>query len=798
VLAAAAYFVTALLSYEFAARPEGVVTVWLPSGVLLGALLLIPRPLWPFAMLGAYLGNLGADLLYVGAHWWGFAGAAVNTLEAWLAAYLLRRFVGDRITLGSVRDVIGFIGFAVILGNSVTSVLGAFVLTHGSLHELPYRWLIWWVGDGMGMLMLTPPILTVYHDVRIRRRLSTTRAAEAALSLLAFAALTVVLLRFPADFGIWHPAFLLLPMLMLLALRSGPSAAAAGTLIVYAVSTWLDVHRLQVFAEPGASPTTQVLAMSAFLTLVSVTALVTASILHERERAIAELTVSEGRLHEMAEHIQEAFFTFDLPSGEPLYVSPGWATISGRSMADAYDPAPWSEAVLDEDRTLVTESQAANMRGEAATVTFRIRRPDGSVRTLRARTYPVKDESGVVRRAVGAAEDVTELVGTRDRLRQAEKLEAVGNLAGGVAHDFNNMLTVILSYSSLLLAEESLSDDQREQLAAIRQAAEKAAALTRQLLIFSRRQPAKSQELHVNDILSGIGKMLRRLIPENIALTLSAEAPRDTIRADPVQIEQVIVNLVVNARDAMPNGGLLTIETRTEVVRGTRGGAYVGVPDGEYVVLQVTDTGAGMDDATKAHMFEPFFTTKERGRGTGLGLSTVHGIVSSSGGQIGVESSPGRGTTFRVHFPVAEPVHARAAVVSLEESVPRGTESVLVVEDDPEVRTIVRDVLTGHGYRVSAFSDASAALAWLLNAPSPVHLLLSDVMLPGMSGRELANLVREIYPTMRVLLVSGYEEEDVSSSRAEHDDVLFLEKPFAAERLARRVREAIDTERRST
>lgn len=365
-------------------------------------------------------------------------------------------------------------------------------------------------------------------------------------------------------------------------------------------------------------------------------------------------------------------------------------------------------------------------------------------------------------------------------------------MAGGIAHDFNNILTVILSYTGLMLAEEDLSEDQRAQLDAIRQAAESAATLTRQLLVFSRRQAVQHRELHLNDRVRASGRLLGRLIGEHILLRVSAQAVNDIVVADPVQMEQVIVNLAVNARDAMPQGGELRIETRNEAGAADEpdSSAPVGAP--LYLVLEVTDTGAGMDETTKARIFEPFFTTKEGGRGTGLGLATVHGIVSSCGGYIRVDSVVGRGTTFRVFLPCASSA-ALAEEASSPSVAPRGTESVLLVEDDVQVRTIIRNVLADFGYHVAAFSDAPDAIEWALRPSAHADLLVTDLVLPGLNGRELADILTEARPDLRVLFISGHAEEVVLQQGLDHDHVYFLEKPFSAGRLARRVRAVLDS-----
>ena len=406
VCSGAAYAVAAWLSYRLAFALAGIVLVWLPAGLLLGALLLLDRRLWPFAIGGAFFGNIGVDLALVGLHWWAFAGAGVNMIESYLSARLLQRFVRPRVTFDALWDVLGFLGLGLGLANALAAIPGAWVLTRGRLDNWPMAWVTWWVGDGMGMLMMTPPVITLWHAIRARRSLTSRQVTERLVSLAIFAGLAVVLLDRRGDAGIWHPAFVLLPLLMALAIRSGPSLAAIGTLVVYAIAGWHGSDAAYLFAGPLTSPQKQAMAASAFLALLSITTLITAAILHEREVALSEERESQARFRQIAEHMREAFFLIEMPSRVPLFVNPPWATIAGRSMSEAYNPSSWFDAVVDEDRAIVSAGQAANSRGESSDISFRITRPTGERRTLRARTYPIRDDAGRVYRVVGLAEDI--------------------------------------------------------------------------------------------------------------------------------------------------------------------------------------------------------------------------------------------------------------------------------------------------------------------------------------------------------------------------------------------------------
>jgi signal transduction histidine kinase/ActR/RegA family two-component response regulator len=380
---------------------------------------------------------------------------------------------------------------------------------------------------------------------------------------------------------------------------------------------------------------------------------------------------------------------------------------------------------------------------------------------------------------------------SEQQLRQSQKLEAVGTLAGGVAHDFNNLLTVILSYTDLVRQELGRSSPLYEDLEAVHGAALRAAGLTKQLLAFSRKQVMQQKVLDLNGAVTGIEKMLRRVIGEDIDLQTVTHASQGYVQADPGQLEQVIMNLVVNARDAMPRGGLVTLETAN--VRFAEGSPDLLAPmtPGDWVLLSVSDTGFGMDEATRARIFEPFFTTKEPGKGTGLGLSTVYGIVKQFGGFIWVESEPGQGTTFKIYLPqVAETGEPVGRTLEPRQSL--GAETILLAEDEDPVRVLARRCLEGMGYRVLAASRADEALRMAERHGGPIHLLLADVVMPGGSGPELAARLAATRPEMRVLYMSGYTDDAIVHRGVIAPGIELLEKPFTPAILARKVRDVLD------
>ena len=420
-----------------------------------------------------------------------------------------------------------------------------------------------------------------------------------------------------------------------------------------------------------------------------------------------------------------------------------------------------------------------------------IMRKDGARADVSFGWSPLWGE-GKILGLVGTAEDITERKRLENQLLQAQKLESIGRLAGGIAHDFNNLLTVILGNTDL--AEEEIEPDSplRVYLDNTRQATERAADLTRQLLAFARRQVIAPKIINLNTLVRSIEPMLRRLIPENIQLEMLSEDGLHSIKADPGQFEQILVNLVVNARDAMPQGGKITIETRNATLDAEYAQHHEGVTPGMYVMLAVSDTGSGMDEAVKLHIFEPFFTTKAQGRGTGLGLATVYGIVKQAGGHIWLYSEPGEGTTFRIYLPYTAETPEEAPALPEPATQLRGSETLLLVEDDPAVRTLTAWTLRGVGYTVLEAENGAEALQMAQEHEGEISLLITDVVMPRMSGKQLADQLHAERPELKVLYSSGYTENTIIHHSVLDRGIAFLPKPFTPSALVRKVREILD------
>jgi PAS domain S-box-containing protein len=428
-------------------------------------------------------------------------------------------------------------------------------------------------------------------------------------------------------------------------------------------------------------------------------------------------------------------------------------------------------------------------KGKGSVPPMPIQRPDGTVVQVEFSSTVV--DVGGERYVLNIGRDVSARLRLEEQLRQAQKMEAVGRLAGGIAHDFNNVLSVILSYGEIILDDLKPGEPMRADIEEIRKAAKRAAELTRQLLMFSRQQVIEPKVVDLNDLLTGIDKMLQRILGADVELVSLPIQPLGRVRVDPGSIEQVIMNLVVNARDAMPTGGTLTMETGNVVLDESYARGHPGVKAGPHVMLAVTDTGMGMDKATQARIFEPFYTTKGAGQGTGLGLSTAFGIVHQSGGSIWVYSELGRGTTFKVYLPRVEEAIAEVRPTEAPTN-RRGTETILLVEDDDQVRAVARGILRKNGYQVIEARNAGEALMHAERHPGVADLLLSDVVMPQVSGPELAKRLATLQPDMRVLFMSGYTDDSIVRHGVLESNIAYLQKPITPGMLTMKVREVLD------
>ncbi|GMV82621.1 MAG: hypothetical protein AMXMBFR7_38050 [Planctomycetota bacterium] len=511
----------------------------------------------------------------------------------------------------------------------------------------------------------------------------------------------------------------------------------------------------------------------------------------QRARMEIELRDSQERFRQLAENIDQVFW-IRLPGEERLvYASPAFEAIWGRSCEDLYaSPELWLDAVHREDRERVRIA-LLQQTAESYDETYRIAGRGGQERWIRDRSFPLRNERGEVFRIVGIAADVTSSRQMEQQLRQAQKLEGIGQLAGGIAHDFNNLLTVINGRSMLVLNKLPAADPIRDEVAQILKTGQRAAALTKQLLAFSRKQMLEPRIVNVNVLIAEMESMLKRLLREDIEYQSRLSGNVGTVKIDPGQLEQVLLNLVVNARDAMPEGGKLTVETARVELDEKYIRQHLDAAPGTYTQICVSDTGEGMSEETKRRIFEPFFTTKEQGKGTGLGLATVFGIVKQSGGMLEVYSELGSGSVFKIYLPVVRGTEVRPTR-SDGMSAPHGHETVLVVEDEVELGHLLRDILTSFRYQVLLATRPSEALALVRDPARKVDLAITDVVMPEMNGPALVQEIRRLRPGLKAILMSGYTDLALTRSGTLDGTVHFIQKPFMPDLIARKVREVLD------
>ena len=784
---AAAYFVVARIGLRYATIGPSISPVWPPTGLAVAALVILGPGYWPAILLGAFLANATTSIPILAA-----AGIACgNATEATVAAYLFRSQAGQHPALDDLLSVRTLVGVAAPVGALASATIGVTSLWLAGLVSGSGVWSalsLWWAGDYLGALVVAPVFLTWAGPAgapigrRTALELSLLVGGAVLATMAMFGSLLPASLLAPAQYP-----YLLFPFVIGAALRFGPRGASLLTMTVATLAIGYTVWGGGPFVMQTVPSTDAALLLYIGILAITGLSLGPATTRHERaERALRE---ANEHLAAVIQSSPLAIYTLDPRStvltwnraAEALY---GWqaAELIGRPLPTI------GHDVEDHGRLRDRVLRGESLRGVEVTR----RRKDGTSVNISLSVAPLHDAAGRVTGMLSLAADVTEMRQLEVQYRQAQKMEAVGRLAGGIAHDFNNLLTAIIGTTALVLEDLGLESRARLDIQEIEKAAKRAAGLTRQLLIFSRQQVLEPRALDLNALVGNLEKMLHRLIGEDIELVTKPAASLGAVRADPGQLEQAIVNLVVNARDAMPQGGRLTIETAdVELDRGYVAG-HVPTQPGPYVLLAISDTGVGMDGATKARLFEPFFTTKEPGRGTGLGLATVYGIVKQSGGYIWTYSELGHGTTFKIYLPrVAETPEAPESTTSPPTPV-RGSETLLVVEDQEEVRKLTKRVLEARGYTVLAARNGAEALEIVAQHPSKIHLMITDVVMPGMNGRELAQHARARRSYLKVLYVSGYTGEAVLQHRLLEPGVAFLQKPFTPDVLARKTREVLD------
>jgi PAS domain S-box-containing protein len=516
--------------------------------------------------------------------------------------------------------------------------------------------------------------------------------------------------------------------------------------------------------------------------------------IEERKRVEETLRESEEKFHQLAENITDVFWITSPDREKIFYVSHAFELIWGRPITELYArPHHWLDAVLPANRKHVRDAfTALKDKQPSVSIEYQIARSDGSIRWIHDRGFQVRDATGQVVRFTGIATDITEHKQLEAQLFQSQKMETVGKLAGGVAHEFNSILTAIIGQSELLASDLPTGSPLAKNAAEITAAADRAAALTRQLLAYGRKQLLRPTSLDLNQVIAGMEGMFRHLMGGDVDVRILCAPDLQSVKVDAGQIEQVIINIAINARDAMPQGGKLTLETSNIIFNGKSVGSFSDIKPGDYVLLAITDTGIGMNREVKARVFEPFFSTKDVGQGTGLGLATCYGIIKQSGGHINVYSEPGRGTTFKIYLPQVRSEHP-AVPRPTTSDLPHGKETVLLVEDDPALREMSAELLRRLGYDVTAATNGVHALSLIeQRGKEPLNLLFTDVVMPQLNGKELSERVRALHPETRVLFTSAYTENAIVHQQTLDSGVALLQKPFTPSTLAHKIREVLD------
>jgi PAS domain S-box-containing protein len=793
------YYGAARLGLQYASIGQSISLVWPPTGIAFAALTLLGYRYWPGIALGAFLANAATPVPLLGA-----AGIAVgNTLEALVAAFLLRRTAGTRPELDDLRHVRTLVFVAAPLGALCSALIGtASLWLTGALSPaaLPTAIGVWWTGDVLGALVVAPVFFT--WAVPPQAQDNARRLIEVmVLCVGTFAAAELGLGRL-FETGILPEVdyqYLLFPFVIWAALRFGARGASLMTLTVSALAVGHTVKGGGPFVAASAVGT--LFEVAGYLGVVAVTGLVLAAAVRwERHQATKALAQSEERLRRALNAARMGTWFWSVDSNTLIWDD---------NLRQLYGLTPehristyeeFLARVHPEDRALVTEAVRKVLEdGGDLDYEFRVLLPDGRTRWIADQGEVRRDEQGRPVYLAGVCTDVTERRMAQERLRQAHRMESVGRLAGGVAHETNNQMSVVLGAADFILQRPDVPEVVRADVEFIRKAAERTAAVTAQLLAFSRRQILKPEVLDLNAIVTNWEPVLRRVMGEDSGVTLRLGRDIGQVRADPGQLEQVLLNLALNARDAMPRGGTITIETYRTELTGEYARLKPGttVRAGQYAVLAVSDSGHGMDKETLSHIFEPFFTTKGVGKGTGLGLSTVYGIVKQSDGYVWVYSEPGLGTSFKIYLPVrSEAVPPSPKVLAPVRA--RAGETILVVEDEASVRYMMKRALEGVGYRVIDAGSASDALDLLVRHRGDISLVLTDVVMPGQSGRDLADRVTDLMPDIQVLFTSGYTDGDIARRGLLEPGAAFIQKPFTTDALVRAVRERLEVATRPT
>jgi PAS domain S-box-containing protein len=776
------YLLAGRLGFAASAIHPVVSSAWPPSGIALAALLLGGLRYWPGISLGAFLVNVTVGIAPLAA-----TGIAVgNTLEAVIGAWLLITLAEFRPSLGRLRDVLALVVLG-IAGTPISATIGVTSLSlSGSAAGISAwtAWLAWFAGDALGILVVAPVLLT--WAAGERPHFSLRRSAEAAVLAGVLIAFTAVLFQTPVSY-----MYAIFPVTIWAGLRFGPRGAATASFVVSALAIWYTVDHVGPFATSNA--VANLFLLETFIALLAVTTLILAGVIEERRAAESALERSRQEHRDIVHHATVGVYQTD-SDGKILLANPALADMLGYDTPEQLVGGNMADDVYLDRTQWVAPIAQLETPVETGGVEVQWRRSDGSPIwvDLHARSVTNRGVGGAF--SEGFVYNITGRKEIERQLGQAQKMEAVGQLASGVAHDFNNLLTVISTCADFVLSDVALPSSHRADLTQMKNATDRGTALTRQLLALGRTQVLRPATINLNDQLTELLPMFKRSFKTSIDMKLETAPDLWTVRADPGQIEQVLLNLALNARDAMPDGGTLTFVTANCVITGDSEelSSDIAMKPGDYVQLKVEDNGVGMDEATRTKIFEPFFTTKSVGKGSGLGLATAYGIVKQSGGYIRVRSTRGKGTEFLIYLPriKAEPEKAAARRPRRDQS---ASGNVLVVDDEAGVRHVLQRILTAEGYTVVVAAGGEEALASFKSSNAAVDLLITDIVMPGMGGRQLARECRDLRDTLKVIYISGYASETLLSQQAIESGIEFVEKPFSRDAILDRVARVLST-----
>ncbi len=781
---AVVYGLAARLGLEFPYAQHSASLVWPASGVALAAVLLW-GPWMAFGIVvGAAVSSVSVGISLPLALWYGVG----NTSGPLLGAWLLQRVGRVHLQLDRQRDVLGFVLLGVFVGTlpgPCAGVSGLVLLDALPHAQIGGAWFSWWLGDAAGVLVVTPALVSWVSGERRRSGVPWRRRLEVTALVAALVASTLA--GFGDHFAWRYPAFLPFPFLIWGALRFGVKGATGGSLLVSGMAVWATAHGSGPFSRGQVH--VDLVLLWAFMGTVAVVTLLLSAALGERDSAQRSLEFSEERFRRAFE---------DAPMAMAM-ASPGGRLSEGNKRMQSLLDYPEHELTkltvdditFPEDRERSRAAMRRAREGDAPRYGFEKRfvARDGSVVWANMSTTLLRDAEGKPSAFISLLEDITARKAAEDererlqqRLARSQRLESIGQLAGGVAHDFNNLLLGILLYVNVGLEDAGDRDKVRESLFEIRAAARRAAELTRQLLAFARRQTIQPVALDLDAQIAGLMGMLRRIIPANIEIQHAHPEHRCWVMADPGQIEQVIVNLCVNARDAMPSGGLLQIETGSSRVEP----GHATLSPGDYARLCISDTGVGIPAQVREHVFEPFFTTKEQG--TGLGLAVIYGIVRQHGGSVDVHSQPGEGTEFDILLPAAAEPQDQAAQAP-QQNAEGGSETILVVDDEELPRRLLARVLRRAGYSVVEASDGVEGLELFQQHADRIALVILDLIMPRMGGRQAYARMRELAPEVKAMLTTGYAGDAPGGIPS---GIEVLHKPYESDEMLRRVRRLLD------